>query len=97
MTQRYQYRRLGPAAFRDLLSSTSLRRSDFMRVSGRHSIVLAQYLGEDVAARSRGAEPSMGDVMLLELAARVPGLADTMLDIADEYLLPVEDVERGRT
>lgn len=79
---RYEHRRLTPEEFTKLRRASDLSIRDFMFITGRHSHLVAQFHGE--AARN-DQRPSMGDVLILELAKKHPWLVDEMIDIANSY------------
>lgn len=82
--QKYRHRKLGTAEFRSLRKRAAVSIRDFMFMTGRHRLDVACYEG-DRASQVRAVQPTMGDVLLLELIARYPKLHDAIIGICNEY------------
>ncbi len=94
---KYRHRKLAAAEFRDLRRRASVSIRDFMFMTGRHRLDVACYEG-DRAQQVRAVQPTMGDVLLLELIARFPKLHPAIIGICNEYsegpqLAPTQEKE----
>lgn len=83
MPTKYNHRRLTPREFSHLLRRAGMKINDFLFVTGRQSLAVGRFLSE--AGLPSPYTPTMGDALILELAARDPDMLERMLAIANEY------------
>jgi hypothetical protein len=80
---KFDHRRLSPAEFRALLKRSRLSLRDFLYLTGRRREQIESYIEDD----TRSFIPTMGDVLILELAALDSANVDDMMEIVDGYWL----------
>jgi hypothetical protein len=66
------------------MRNAGMKMNDFLFLTGRSIIAVGKFLNEEKGAPFT---PTMGDVLILELAARDPKMLDRMTAIANEYSL----------
>lgn len=82
MPAKYHHRRVTPAEFTGLMRRAGMKMNDFLFLTGRHVEAVSKFLSSE---RNAPFTPTMGDVMILEMAARDPDALDKMTEIANEY------------
>lgn len=82
---KYTHRRVTPDEFRALLASAGISVRDFLFLTGRAFDQVDGFVRQKALGDRRAYTPTMGDVLLLEVASRHPGMAQTMNDIVNEY------------
>lgn len=80
---KFEYRRLGPAEFKALLKRSTLSLDDFIYLAGRRREQIEYFIEGD----TRHYSPTMGDVLILELATLDDANIDDMMEIVDGYSL----------
>lgn len=88
---RYTFRRVTPQEFRALLKAAKMDLGDFTYITGRQRLQVNAFL-DGLIERW---QPTMADVMLLELAADEPTLED-MFAISDRYLDHATEQQKER-
>lgn len=78
---KFNYRRLSPQDFMALLRRSTLSLTEFLYLSGRRREQIENY----VNGEERGYTPTMGDALIMELAALDAANIDDMKDIAGKY------------
>jgi len=85
MVNKFAYNRLTPARFNALLARSGLSLTEFLRMTGRRRDTMEQWLAGD----SNGFAPTMGDALILELAALDEANVDDMNEIVDQYVIEI--------
>lgn len=81
---KYIHKRLNGVEFEALRRKARVQIRDFMFLSGRHSRIVGEFRGDDP---KKANQPTMADVMILEMIKRHPESYDQMMEIANEYSL----------
>lgn len=81
MSDHYHFRRISPDEFRALLKAAGMSIGDFTYITGRKRLQINAFLDGYIERW----QPTMADVMILELAADRPTLED-MFDVSHRYL-----------
>lgn len=93
MPTKYFHRRVTPREFSLLMRKAGMRVNDFLFLTGRSIIQVSKFLDDEP---NPSYTPTMGDVLLLEMAARDPNTLDRMMAIANEYSLgSMADQQKG--
>lgn len=78
---KYNHRRVSPPEFERLLKGANLSITDFLYLTGRRRDQVEKFLMKEKGDYV----PTMGDVMVLELASRDEDVAELMFEIAADY------------
>lgn len=81
---KFSYQRLSPQDFTALLNRTGLTVGDFLWLTGRRRDQIEQFLRSDHPPGTSAFTPTMGDALILELAAD-KAIADDMFEIVNRY------------
>lgn len=86
MVSQYIHRRVDPEEFNGLLREAGTNINDFLFITGRKGLNVVKFKGGD----TRGWQPMMGDILLLELLKQGYVTFDELADIVNAYI-----VDRG--
>lgn len=92
MASKYRHRKPDREEFLALMQRAGMNINDFVAITGRHAEDVLAFLNDAEPTKQPGASrtayvPRIGDILLLELAARDNALVDTMIGIVNAYAL----------
>lgn len=98
MAGRYKHRKPTREEFTALMKRAGMNINDFIALTGRHAEEVIAFLTDAEPKKKEGSSrqvyvPRIGDVLILELAARDNELVETMIDIVNGYALPDPETE----